>query len=239
MTIFETERLSQRRAAVITGIVLLVMTACAAFAAGLANGSLIASGDADATVRNIQNATGLFRGGILGWLVILVSDIVVSWSLYSFLKQVDKSTALLGALFRIMYCVFLGIAILNLLYTVALLNADEAIMKPDLIKAQVMLYISAYNNTWSFGLILFGLHLFIVGMLALKSDFIPKLFGILLLIAAVSYILIHSLHTFFPSVNSVTAILENILSIPMALGELAFGVWLLIKGGRSVKEAAK
>lgn len=32
--------------------------------------------------------------------------------------------------------------------------------------------------------------------------------------------------------NGINTILESILSVPMTLGELSFGIWLLIKGGK-------
>jgi hypothetical protein len=105
-----------------------------------------------------------------------------------------------------------------------------ASIQPDLLKAKLILSVNAFSKMWSFGLIFFGVHLLIVGYLALKSGFIPKILGFLLLIAASSYIVVHVLHVFFPQLEQMTAILENILSLPMALGELAFGIWLIIKG---------
>lgn len=240
MIVVEKEELSQRKASVIAGIAILVMAVCAGFTVGLVNGTLIVNNDAGATVENISNSMALFRSGILGWLVILVSDVVVSWALYSFLKQVDNSLALLGAWFRIIYSAILGVALLNLLYVMQMLSGDNAFvsMLPDQISAQVMLYIHTFSKMWSFGLIVFGLHLLIIGQLVLKSGFIPKVLGILLLIAALSYVIIHLLYVSFPQFEQTTALLENILSLPMALGELAFGIWLLIKGGRTSNSIA-
>lgn len=235
MTVNETGKISPRRAALIAGIVMLVMAACAAFAVGYVNGSLIVKGDANATLSNIQSSFALFRGGVFGWLVILLSDIVVAWALYIFLKQVDNSVSMLGAWFRLVYCAILGTAILNLINIIQLSGGDSSLaaVQSDLTKAQVMLFVNAFSKMWSFGLIVFGCHLLIVGNLVLKSGFIPKILGILLLIAALSYIVVHVLHVFFPQIEQTTVILENILSLPMALGELAFGIWLIVKGGKT------
>ncbi len=97
MTIFETEKISQRKAAIIAGITMLVMAGCAAFAVGFVNSCLIVNGDAGASAKNIFNSLALFRYGFFSWLIILVIDIIVAWALYIFLKQVDNSLALLGA----------------------------------------------------------------------------------------------------------------------------------------------
>ncbi len=240
MTVFETEQISQRRAAVTAGIAMLVMAVCAAFAVGFVNSSLIVKGDSGATTINIFNSSAVFRSGVFSWLVILVSDIIVSWALYSFLKQVDNSLALLSAWFRLLYCAILGVSILNLVYVMLLSSGDNiAATQSNQLSNQIMLFIDAFNKMWSFGLIIFGLHLLLIGKLVLKSRFIPKILGILLMIAAVSYIIVHSLHVFFPQFEQTTVILENILSFPMALGELAFGIWLLIRGGRTSKPAAQ
>ena len=68
-----------------------------------------------------------------------------------------------------------------------------------------------------------------------KISHIPKLLGILLLIASVSYIIIHLSHLFLPQHKNLTIIFENVLSLPMALGELGFGIWLLIKGQKIIR----
>lgn len=239
MTGLETEKISPRQAAIIAGIAMLVIAGCAAFAVGFVNSRLIVQDDAGATASNILNSLALFRSDIFAWLVILVSDIIISWALYGFLQQVDRSAALLGAWFRLIYCAILGAALLNLVYVLLLLSGGHTpAVQSDQLNAQVMLLIEAFHKMWSLGLIVFGLHLLVIGQLVLQSGFIPKILGILLLIAAVSYIAVHALHVFFPQVEQTTAIIENILSLPMALGELAFGLWLLLKGGRTGRTAA-
>jgi hypothetical protein len=236
MTIFETEKISPRRAAVIAGITMLIMAGCAAFTVGFINGSLIVKGDSGATVNNIFSSLALFRSGIFGWLVILVSDIIVSWALYIFLKQVDNNLALLAAWFRLIYCSILGASIMNLVYVLLILSGgNTSVVQTNQLNAQIMLLIDAFNKMWSLGLILFGLHLLIVGTIVLKSGFIPKILGILLLIAALSYVTVHLLHLFSLQFEPTTLVLENILSLPMALGELAFGIWLLLRGGKISK----
>lgn len=240
MTVFETEKISQRKAAVTTGIAILVMAVSAAFTVGFINNSLIVKGDAGATANNIINSLALFRSGVFGWLIILASDIIVAWALYSFLKQVDNSVALLGAWFRLIYCAILGASILNLVYVMLLLSGGNIpAAQSGQLNIQVMLFIDAFNKMWSFGLILFGFHLLIIGKLILKSGFIPKILGILLLIAAFSYVIVNLLHVFFPQFEQTTVIIENILILPMSLGELALGIWLLIKGGRTSRPAAQ
>lgn len=70
----------------------------------------------------------------------------------------------------------------------------------------------------------------VVGWIALRARQIPNIIGILLIAAGFSYTLVHLLYGFLPQFDGVTSILETILSIPMMVGELGFGLWLLIRG---------
>ncbi|MFT4416793.1 DUF4386 domain-containing protein [Fredinandcohnia humi] len=229
--------LIQRKYALTAGIALMVMAIAAVFSYGIVLGRLVIDGDAIATLDNIQSSIILFKAGIMGWFIILISDIVVSLSLYKFLKTFNKRLALLGAGLRLIYAGILGISILNLLFVMILTNNLEYFPTITIYQIQslVMLFLNAFHIVWSIGLIFFGGHLMVIGYVTLTSSILPKTISILLLLASISYIIIHSNYTFFPNINEITIILESILSIPMFLGELSFAIWLLFKGGKIAK----
>ena len=237
MLAFETEKITQRKAAITAGVAMLIVAVSAIFAVGVVQNKLVDWNNAAATVNNILKSIGFFRAGIFSWLIILTADIVTAWALYVFLKQADNSLALLGAWLRVAYAVILGTAVMNLIYIKLLLGEYKRLppLQTGQLQTQEMLSINAFQKMWSFGLIIFGLHLFTTGYLVLKSKFIPNVLGVLLFIASISYISIHIMHLFLPQYDNVTAVAETILSLPMALGELGFGIWLLIKGGRAAK----
>lgn len=154
-----------------------------------------------------------------------------------FLKQIDNSLALLGAWLRLSYTGILGIAITHLISITVLINGDDYMLSIplDQLIVQLMYQINEFDKIWSLELILFGFHLLILGYVILKSDFILKIVGILVLIASLCYVLIHSFHLFLPQIENKTLVLESILILPMSVGELVLGIWLLIKGGRTTK----
>lgn len=235
----KTERISPRKAAVIVGVTMIMIALCAGFGYGFVHSSLVITGDAATTVSQLQQNMPLFRAEILSWFLILVFDIIIAWALTILMQQIDHHLALLSGWFRLIYAVILGIAISNLMMVSLLFSSNNysAFLPADQLSAQVMLYLSAFNSIWSLGLIIFGLHLLIIAYLILKSDFIPKFLGILLFIAALSYVLIHSMHLFLPQYETTTMLIETILSLPMTVGELGFGIWLLIKGGKTPKKS--
>jgi len=93
---FENGQKKQRKYALTAGIALMVMTLAALFSYGLVLGSLVVKGDAIATFDNIKSSITLFNIGIIGWLIILIADIVVTWSFYIFLKPLNNRLSLLG-----------------------------------------------------------------------------------------------------------------------------------------------
>jgi hypothetical protein len=98
---------------------------------------------------------------------------------------------------------------------------------------------NSFETIWTLGLIVFGLHLLVVGILMKVHRSIPKLFWILTLIAGISYIVVHIIKTMFPQLSEFTETLNNVLALPMVLGELGLAIWLIIKGGKpkSIKNA--
>ena len=65
-----------------------------------------------------------------------------------------------------------------------------------------------------------------------KSDLTPKFFGIFLGFGGLCYILVHNLKSFFPYLGEATLTIESILVAPMALSELSFALWLIVKFSR-------
>ncbi|CAG9614790.1 hypothetical protein BACCIP111899_04023 [Bacillus rhizoplanae] len=234
MAIIVKKQPDQRKSALTAGISLIIMTLAAFFSYGIAHESLVVQGNASATFHNIMSSNILFKAEIFGWVIILISDIVVAWAFYIFLKPIHKNLSLLGAWLRLTYATILGIAILNLIFVLLLTKNKDylSLFTTDQLQAQTMLFLEAFESIWSIGLIIFGGHLMVVGYLAFKSDSIPKVVSILLLLASIGYIVIHLCNTFLPEYDGIISILTFIFTVPMIAGELGFGIWLLFKGGK-------
>ena len=210
------------RFAIIAGVSLLLMAVTASFSFGYAHAQIVQMSDAHNTLQNLLHSKDLFRIEILGWCLILILDVIVAWALYHFFKSVNKSISALTAWIRIIYSIILGMAIGQLMNMFSLLEETNAATA-----RVVMDHFLRFENIWTLGLIVFGFHLFGLGYLALKSRL--RFWGILLIIAGLSYCLVNTLKQ-FQSLESLATNLEMILSIPMTVGELGFAVWLLIRG---------
>ena len=223
---------TQRQAALVAGCGLLMMTLFYLFADLFIFQKLIVQGDATTTVNNIMASEALFRIGICCLLVVLVCDVVVAWALYILLKQVNKSLSLLAAWFRLVYAAELGIALLFFIVILLLISGADylAVFEIDQTHAQVLLLIDAFYAVWALALVVFGIHLVVLGYLVFKSNYIPSIFGVLLIIAGFGYPIANLGEFLFPNFNGAFIRVTG-------WGELLFMFWLLYKGIKRAKVA--
>jgi hypothetical protein len=237
MAISEKDLSNQRKSALTAGISLIIMTLASFFSYGFVHGNLVVQGDASVTFNNIVSSNNLFKGEILGWIIIMITDILVAWAFYVYLEPINQKLSLFGAWLRLTYSATLGISILNLIFVLLLTGntSDFSSLKIEQTQAFMILFLDAFQLIWSMGLVIFGGHLLIVGCVALKSDVIPKVIGILLLLASIGYMVIHLCKIFLPQYEAIITILNYVFTIPMIVGELGFGIWLLLRGGKLPK----
>ena len=183
----------------------------------------IVRGDATATSNNIMASESLFRLGIVGNLFTFIANIFLALALFQLLKVVHKNMA---SLMVILFLVGVPIAMLNEVTQLAVLRllggADYLNAYPtDQLQALAYLLLGLHDQGLLIAHIFFGLWLLPMGYLVFQSGFIPKLVGVLLIIAGVGYV-----------VQSFAAFLGYSVDIILftGLGELVFLLWLLIKG---------
>jgi hypothetical protein len=210
-----------RKFALITGYSLLLMVIISGFVFGYAFPKLFNFNAIDIVKLSLSDHFQLYKFMILGLVLILILDIFVSWSLYNYFKNDNKTIAFLGGVSRIIYVIIFGIAIYHLSNNIGEIDSTT--------------YIGNYTNfqkIWSYALIDFGIHLFFVGLSMKIHKLIPGYLWILVLIAAFDYLLIHTLKISLPELSEMISILEKVFGLPMALGEIGLALWLIIKGAK-------
>ena len=223
--------ISLRTAAIVAGVSILVMTIAAVVATDFVLGHLVVPGDAAATTGNIDASGMLFRAGVFSWIVVLICDVMAAWGLYVFLRPVNRSLSLIMAWVRLVYAAMLGAAVYNLVVVLLLVRGDYSrVFGINHLQAQVMLHLDAFDSTWSIGLVVFGIHILLLGYLAFKSGYVPRIFGVLLVIASFGYFIINSINILYDGNENIKTIIGWIFIIPMVVGEVGLGLWLLIRG---------
>lgn len=221
------EDVSLHNAALVAGLGLLIMTVFAVGALYFSFPKLVVPGDATATASNIIADEVLFRLGIGSLVIVVVCDVIVAWALYIFFAPVNRALSLLAAWFRLVYAAILGAVLFNYISVLQLLSGADFLkaVEQDQLHAEVMLSLNAVADEWAIGLVLFGIHLVLIGYLAIKSHYVPVVLGALLTIAGFSYLIDNLGMIVMAGYDFATASFAG-------WGELVFMLWLLIRGVR-------
>ncbi|MFD9466722.1 DUF4386 domain-containing protein [Streptomyces sp. NPDC060027] len=173
----------------VAGLGLLGMTVVSAFSFSVFS-NLVVAGDATRTARAIGDHELLFRALTCGFLIVAVLDVVVAWALYVLLAPVDRNVALLSASLRVVYAAVFAAVLGHLLAAVRLLTDTTAQDAFDTrqVDAQALASVNAFKDGWDAALVIFGLHLLVLGHLVLRSGYIPRMLGVLLMIASLGYV---------------------------------------------------
>jgi hypothetical protein len=219
--------ISLRNAAVITGIALFIMAIMAPIANFSILQKLIVPGDAETTLSNVITEGGSFRVATALFLIVALLDILVAWGLYIFLKPVNKSLSLLTAWLRVVYATMLGVVTISLVNVIQLTDGGGLAILPDTgdLHGLVMQSLMRFDYGWEFSLIIFGFHLLILGFLVFKAGYMKRILGILLLIAALGYLIDGFGRLLSPGYGTG-------ISVYTFIGEIVLIFWLLIAGGR-------
>ena len=152
-----------------------------------------------------------------------------------FLKPVSKNLSLLTASFRLVFVAIFASRFDNLISITQLYSGADylALLEPNQLRAQAILFLNAYESGMHLSFVFFGLHIFGLGYLVIKSEYIPKFLGVLLIIASIGY-QIDSFGNFLSSSYANNeALFFVFVAIPAVIAELSLTLWLLIKGGKA------
>jgi Domain of unknown function (DUF4386) len=216
---------SKARAAGIAWLITFITGAFAMFIGG----RFVVNTDAAATATNILANEFAFRLGTAGNLIATVCYLVATLLVYELLKPVNRTVSLIAAFFSLLGCAvgaivsLLNFAPLTLLGGAFYLSAFN-IEQLQALTLTVFRFAARANEV---GLIFFGLHIFLVGYLILKSTFLLRFLGVLLMIGGICYF--GNSFASFLEISFVSKLFPLIL-MPAFVAELLLTLWLIVKG---------
>lgn len=210
------------------GFMYFVLPMLAPFSLFYVPGKLIVSGDATATARNILASESLYRAGIAAGLASAIGFIFVVRVLYRLLSPVNRAHAgLMTTLVYMMVTIGFALTVTDLAVLTVLKGTDFlAPFTQAQREAIAYLFISVSKHGVLLAMVFWGLWLFPFGWLVLKSGFLPRILGILLLMNGVAYVVLSFTTLQFPEYASIV----RRLAFPFLFGELWIILWLMIVG---------
>jgi hypothetical protein len=189
-------------------------------------GKFLVRGDAAATAATILAHPTLFRLGFASYFVEGVCDVALCLLFYVVLKPVNRNLALMSAFFGIVSMVTYAIA-QSSFFAASLVIRDPAMaasFTADQRNALVLLCLRLSAMIATLFLAIYGTASMLRGWLIMRSGYLPKWLGILLLIGGAGFFLRTATYVLAPSFSSVAFLL------PMALAGIPLMGWLLVRG---------
>jgi hypothetical protein len=216
----------------LTGALYLIIIASGMFAEFFVRGNLIVPGDASATTSNIIASESLFRLSIFADLIMVLCDIGLAILFYLLLKPVSKPLALLASFFRLAQATSLGVNLLNMFFVLQIIRGANylSVFDLDQLQALIMMFLDSHSTGYTLALVFFGCSLIILGILMYKSGYFPKALGIMIIVAALAYLLDASAKILLSNYIDYQEILTIVVLVPAFIGELSLCLWLLFKG---------
>jgi Domain of unknown function (DUF4386) len=186
--------------------------------------SQIVTNDAAATATNLLAHQSVFWSGFASQLIVIACYLVVTALFYFLFKPAGKALSLTAAFFSLMGC---ATQIFASVFYLMVLSIVKAVPNPNSIfftasQALGALFFKFYLQSYDVGLVFFGFYCVLIGCLILRSTFLPRPFGVLMLLAGLGWL------TFL--VPPFATSLYPAILLPGLIGEGALTVWLLAAG---------
>ncbi len=215
---------SPRRMARMAGLSYLLTILAGVFAQSFVSDRLVDFGDAAATATNILTHKTLFQWGFSVYLVEMVCQIASTVLFYFLLRPVSRSVSLLAAFLGLAGCAIKAFSRLFYVAPLFILGGDRYldVFRPEQLQALALLLLKVNDLGAGIALAFFGFFALLKGYLIARSTFLPRILGILSMLAGLGLLSFLSPtlgNRMFPYVAAVSL-----------LGAVAQILWLLVFG---------
>ena len=195
-------------------------------------GEIHLTGTAEAVAKSIASNQSLYRLGILSWLINSVAFLLLPLAFYRLFHAVHRQAAILMVAFASMSIPISLIASGNQLDVLSLTGAKPLLqtISGEVRNAMMMQSLSAYGSGMFVAQLFWGLWLLPLGYLIVKSRAVPRVFGVLLLLGGVGYLVQEFGSLLYSDFGKM--LLSQFVTLPAAAGEIGLGFWLLLRGIR-------
>ena len=208
------------------GALYLMIIAAGMLGELLIRNRLVVPGDATATLNNVKSFEFLWRLSIAANLFHLACSVALGLIFYVLLRPVSRDLALLAVMFNLVAITLESASKLFLLPSLFVLGKASYLQAFTPEQLHVLAYLSNKSHTYgfNFSLIFFGFECLLLGYLIFKSQFLPKVLGVLMQIAGVCYLTNSFALLLAPTLVNIAVL------IPAFIAELSLAVWLLVRG---------
>ncbi|SPJ26131.1 DUF4386 domain-containing protein [Palleronia abyssalis] len=220
----------------VTGALYLTIAVAGGFAILYVPGLLNVPGDPAATFANIAERRGLFHAGIVGDVVMMTAEVLVSVMLCFMFRPVNATLSLAASYARLMMVAVM--AAMLFFHAASLALADGTVPLDSFSPAQRIELAGLMRHVHDAGVwiwqIFFSLHLLLLGTLVLRSGLFPRLLGLGLIVGGTGY-MVDSVQMFALPDAKLLEMVKIALLLVVTVSEIGFALWLLFRGPRQTR----
>ena len=190
---------------------------------------IFVSGNPEETLANLINLESTARVRLLFEFAIVVSQALTAVWFYKLFKNINEWAAWTLGVWGIINSVAIMISAISMASAIGIANSSIQTMEDKVLLIQIFQNIIA--NTWGVGGLFFGLWLFPMGYIVIKSKRMPIWLGRVIFLGGIGYIIntvISYIGIDFPY--------NRILILPATIGEFWMIGYLLMFGIRPINE---
>jgi len=225
VTMERIQETSPRLMARIAGGLYLLTILTGVFAQMFVSARLVVDGDAAATAANILAHRGMFQWGFAVYLIEMACQIAMTSLFYDLLKPVSRSVSLLAAFLGIAGCVIKTLSRLFYIAPLFILGGAHylSVFSREQLQALALLFLKVNDHGAGIALAFFGFYALLKGCLIVRSTFLPRILGMLSILAGLGLLTFLS-PTLGPRLFLYVAALGLLGAAPQIVWLLVFGV---------------
>lgn len=220
-----------KAAARIAGFLYLLVVVFSTFALVTISGMSV-RGDAALTAQNILASEQMYRIALAANLISAIAYVGVVAILYELMKPVNRALSAVAGFIGLAGCTISAVVMIQMLTTLHLVGGDASLAAFTAEQVQGLVRASqksqGFGNTMS--LVFFGFYCLSLGALVLGAKFLPRILGLLLIIAGLGWLIGN-----FASILGFQIPLSSYLVPVSGLCETLFCLWLLVMGVNAAK----
>ena len=216
-----------RRMARTTGLLYLGLAVTGLLGSVVIRAQLFADDDPAGTLANLTDDEWLARAGIAVELGIVVFQALTAVWFYRLFRSVDTFAAGSLAAFGMVNAVAIMISA-AMLATALEVSDDTSLAAPGGAAATVQLLYVVSGHLWGVAGTFFGLWLIPMGWLVIRSRWLPRLLGWLLIVGGAGYVI----SAFVSYLVAGADLVAGLLIVPATIGELWIIGYLIVIGVR-------
>ena len=212
----------------LAGLLYLISAVPAGFSVWVFS-KLVVRGDPAASAAHVVTSEGLFRAGFAADLVGILFFLAAVLLLYELFEVVNPSLAKLSLVFNLMGATIQSLEALQDLAALMLLKGGPTFtLATDQARTLAFLFLRLHTLGYVLAMLFYGSAVGLIGWLVLRSTFLPRILGALLIVDGLGYFTFSLANSLSPPL---AARLYPFLPYATAIiGEASLVLWLIVKG---------